>query len=53
MKQAPAPTKTQGAFEIEQGRLFDQNEFSPNWPTDGTPSDGSLTSPEGSDDVAE
>jgi hypothetical protein len=44
MKKAPAPTKTQGASEIEQGGLFDQPEFSPNWPTHGIPADGLLAS---------
>jgi len=44
MRKAPAPTKTQGASEIEQGGLFDQPEFSPNCPSHGIPADSSLAS---------
>jgi hypothetical protein len=44
MKKAPAPTKTQGASEIEQGGLFCPPEFSPNLPTHGISADSSLAS---------
>ena len=42
MKKAPAPTKTQGAFDAEQLSFLDPPPFSPSWPANGSLADRAL-----------